>query len=149
MIIATITGNVGQDAETKDVNTKNGSKTVVKFSVASNEGKGDDKVTTWIGVNLWRSPGIAPYLTKGSKVTVVGKLTTSIGKDGKTYLNMDADHVDLGSSGKDGEKRGGSHDSPPPGGGYGGEQSQRDTDDIPFATADMAHEPSSIARVIR
>jgi len=45
-----------------------------------------------------------------------------------------------------GQSRGGSHESPPPsGGGYGGGS----TDDIPFASCDLAHEPSPLARVLR
>ena len=125
MIIATVTGNVGKDAETRDVNTKNGSKTIVKFSVASNDGKGDDKQTTWVGVTLWRSPGIAPYLKKGTKVICVGPLKTEVGKDGKTYVVMDADHVDFGG-GKGGQA---SNDSAPdPFGASGGGSG----DDLPF-----------------
>ncbi len=49
--------------------------------------------------------------------------------------------------------RGGSQDVPPSGGGYGGSDTpsghRGDMDDIPFASGDVAHEPSPIARAIR
>ena len=48
MIILTITGRVGRDAEIKDVNGKQ----VISFSVASNQGK--DKPPIWYKCDYWR-----------------------------------------------------------------------------------------------
>lgn len=74
MLIATVTGNVGS-SELKDVRGK----ARLEFSVASNEKDKDGKdTTTWVRCTLWerRATALAPYVIKGTNLTVVGKLTT-------------------------------------------------------------------------
>jgi len=81
----TLIGNSGSDAEMKSTGSK---VPYVRFSVASNKGKDE---TDWYSVNAYGDLiSYAQKLTKGSKVTVTGRLTTSQGKDGKTYLNVRA-----------------------------------------------------------
>ena len=67
MINATITGNLGRDPEQK------GDGPVV-VAVASTNGFGDRKTTTWVRVALWGKQGESAlaHLKKGSAVTVAG-----------------------------------------------------------------------------
>jgi single-strand DNA-binding protein len=73
MLSATIAGNIGRDAETRQA----GEGTVTTFSVASSRnGKDGQEVTTWVRCNLWgvRGEKLAQYLKKGGRVTAVGEL---------------------------------------------------------------------------
>lgn len=73
MQIITIDGNIGRDAETR----RAGSDDVCAFSVGVKQGYGDKSSTNWFRCNLWGKRGekLAQYLTKGTKVVVVGELT--------------------------------------------------------------------------
>jgi len=75
MIHATITGNIGKDAETRAIPSGD---TVTSFSVASNRKVKERDETTWVTVHLWGKRGekLSQYLTKGTAVTVVGEFTT-------------------------------------------------------------------------
>lgn len=125
MQIITIAGNIGRDAEVRS--TQNGDK-VAGFSVAVSEGR--DKPTTWWDVSLWgrRGEALAPYLTRGARVTVSGAFSTRE-HDGKTYLQCRANEITL-QGGKAGEtaapQSGGGY-----GGGYGGGRAELDSE-IPF-----------------
>ncbi|MCY4189653.1 MAG: single-stranded DNA-binding protein [Bryobacterales bacterium] len=72
-------GNLGQDAETRQ--TPSGT-SVTNFSLATtarikDAGSGEWKEKTdWHDVVLWRGERVAPYLTKGKKVFVEGRLQT-------------------------------------------------------------------------
>ena len=72
-------GNLGKDAETRQ--TPSGT-SVTNFSVATtarikDSATGDWKEKTdWHDVVLWRGERVAPYLTKGKKVFVEGRLQT-------------------------------------------------------------------------
>jgi len=74
MNVFTFSGNLGGDAETRFLPD---GKPVTTFSVASTAGYGDRQKTTWIRCNAWgeRYQKIAPYLTKGKRVTVSGEFT--------------------------------------------------------------------------
>lgn len=95
MQLLTVTGNLGGDAEKKDV----GGKTVYEFSVAARGGKNDE--TTWYRVACWGDfwKGVAQYLVKGKQVCVVGglKVRTYKKKDGTDGFSLDvrADNVEL------------------------------------------------------
>lgn len=69
---AILIGNLGQDPEAKQVNDK----TVVNFSLATSEKRGDDMHTTWHRVVVWGKLAeiCSQYLKKGSKVYVEGKI---------------------------------------------------------------------------
>ena len=131
----TIGGNIGKDATTRS--TQQGDK-VTGFSVAVEERNGQEKRTLWFDVSIWGSRGekLAPYLTKGAKVSVAGDLSTRE-HDGKTYLTVRADQITLmGGGQQDGGSRGGDGRArqPQSGAPAGGARSAPEFDDeIPFA----------------
>lgn len=102
-LIATAVGNLGKDAEFKVSQDGKGRCT---FSVATTSGYGDNKVTTWVDVTRFGAgaEGLSKLLTKGTKVTAIGELSTRE-HNGKTYVQMRADHVIL-QGGKQGERPG-------------------------------------------
>ena len=93
MKIITIAGNVGKDAVVR--RTGNGD-AVAGFSVAVTDRKKD---TTWFDVSVWGKRGetLAQYIRKGSKVTVIGELSTRE-HEGKTYLSVNASEIALQDS---------------------------------------------------
>lgn len=95
----TIAGNIGKDATTR---TTQGGDTVTEWSVAVEERNGRDKRTIWFECSMWgkRGEGLAQYLTKGSKVSVSGDLSTRE-HDGRTYLTVRADQVTLMGGGQE------------------------------------------------
>lgn len=132
MLIVTATGNLGKDAVAKS--TQNG-KDFCSFPVAATIGWGDKKQTIWIDVTKWGegSQGLAKLLRKGSKVTVIGELSTRE-HDGKTYLQCRATDVALQGDAPGGERqeRGGQGgtDYGAQGGGFADDLD----DSIPFLT---------------
>ena len=86
MATVTIIGNLGKDAELKDINGKR----LASFSVADQSGFGDNKQTNWYSVTIWdglAKTNFVDYLKKGQKVMVVGELSTRE-YNGKTYLEV-------------------------------------------------------------
>jgi single stranded DNA-binding protein len=107
MNFVTIVGVVGS-AETKYL--QSGS-SVLEFSLADSDGR--DKGTLWWRCQLWgdkRVDGLAPYLVKGSKVTVVGQISeqTWTDKSGQERKSMNVRVSDVALQGKPS----GSHDEP-------------------------------------
>ncbi len=88
MQIITIAGNIGGDAEVKQ--TQKGD-AYAAFSVGVSKGRDSD--TTWYRVALFgvRGEKLAQYLTKGSKVTVIGELNARLydDKTGAKKLSLD------------------------------------------------------------
>lgn len=124
----TIAGRIGKDAETRS--TQNGDQ-VTGFTVAVDEGYGDKKRTFWFDCSLWGKRGekLAPYLTKGSNVTVCGELSDRE-YNGKTYYTIRANDLTLqGGRSEGGQSSGGRQQEPS---GYGAGGSPMD-DEIPFA----------------
>lgn len=75
MNVFTFSGNLGRDAEVKNL----GSTTVCNFSVAVKSGFGDKEKTEWINCALWgkrAEGGLPQYLLKGQTVVVSGELST-------------------------------------------------------------------------
>jgi single-strand DNA-binding protein len=145
MQIGTIAGNLGKDAELKS--TQQGDQ-FCRFSVAVSTGWGDKKATTWWDVTRWGKGAdkLAGFLKKGAKVAVSGEISTRE-HEGKTYLQIRADHVTLqGDAGgnRDAGERQHSSDRGNGGGGAGrGRQEQTGgfgggfgdddlSDDVPF-----------------
>lgn len=93
MLIVTMAGNLGKDAEYKETQ---GGKGLCSFPVAATVGFGDKKTTIWIDVTKWGegANGLSKHLRKGDKITVTGELSTRE-HNGKTYLQCRADHVAL------------------------------------------------------
>ena len=114
-------GNLGRDAETSFTASQTA---VTKFSVATSRRWKDQQSgewkeeTNWSNIILWRGENVAPYLTKGTKVYVEGRLQTRSyeDKDGKKVwvTEVIADEVILvGGRGEGGGPGGGPPDEYP------------------------------------
>ncbi len=93
MNVFSVTGNLGQDCRKNEVNGT----AVCNFSVAVKAGFGQYEQTLWLDCALWgkAAEGKLPdYLVKGQSVAVSGELSTQE-KDGKTYLKLRCNNVDL------------------------------------------------------
>lgn len=104
MLQLTIAGNIGRDAEAKQVSGSD----MCSFPVAASTGFGDKKKTVWIDVTSWGkgSQTLAGFIRKGDPITVTGEMSTRE-HDGKTYIQLRADRVELqGKSGGQREDRG-------------------------------------------
>ena len=75
-----LTGNITKDAELRC--TAN-DKAYSKFSIANNEGYGDNKKTNFFNCTLWgkSAENISRFLTKGQKVLITGKVEINDYKD--------------------------------------------------------------------
>lgn len=94
MISVTVVGNVGRSAESRDA----GNTTVTKFSVASSRKQKDGtQDTTWLQAKIFgrRGESLCQYITKGSRVALVGELRTFEARDGTTCLEVIVDQVEL------------------------------------------------------
>ena len=123
----TIAGRITRDAVART--TQQGEK-VTGFSVAVDDGYGQNKRAMFFDCSLWgkRGDSLAQHLTKGAQVTVSGDLSTRE-HEGKTYLTVRVADVTL--QGKpQGGGRSDDYDRQP----SGSQQSSRsDYDDgIPF-----------------
>ena len=131
MKIITIAGNIGKDAEIRTA----GQNKVTGWTVAVDDGYGDNKRTIWFDCNWWGGRGekVAQYIRKGEKITVSGEMSTRE-HEGKTYLTVNVNDVKLqggNSGGGTSQQSGGNYDAPDQGG--GNPNSNRDLDDeIPF-----------------
>lgn len=133
MIIVTCAGNVGKDAEFK---TTQGGTELCRFSLAGTVGYGENKQTLWFDVTKWGkgSEGLSRILLKGTKVTVSGELSQRE-HEGKTYLQIRADHIALQGERQAGGGSGQSRPSREP------VDHTQDLDDaVPFATCDPMFE---------
>lgn len=128
MIILTLAGNTGKDAEHK--RTTSGTD-YCRFSLACESGCGDNKQTIWVDVTKWGkgSEGLARTLRKGSRVAVMGEMSTRE-HEGKTYIQCRADHIKILGTPDGARKPDGSQGAAPdPPGGF----TDDDPDsDIPF-----------------
>jgi len=100
MNVFSFTGNLGQDCRTNEVNGTS----VCNFSVAVKAGFGQYEQTLWLDCALWgkRAESRLPeFLVKGQQVAVSGELSTQE-RDGKTYLKLRCDSVDLVGGKSDG-----------------------------------------------
>lgn len=94
MNVLSATGNLGQDCKTNNVSGT----AVCNFSVAMKSGFGDKAQTVWLDCALWgkAAEGKLPeYLVKGQQVAVSGELSTFEADNGKTYLKLRCNSVDL------------------------------------------------------
>lgn len=100
MQIITIAGGLGRDAEVRRL--QDGTP-VASFSVGVG---GRNEETTWWDVSMFGTRGekLAPYLTKGSKVTVTGTFSTRE-HNGKTYLQCKAQEIALQGGGQQQERQ--------------------------------------------
>jgi single-strand DNA-binding protein len=133
-----IAGNVGKDAETRQTN----SGSVTGFNVAVNNGRGAE--STWYKCSLWGARGekLAGYLTKGSKVTVSGRLTAGL-YEGKLDLKIDVADVALQGDKQDRAEPRQQSRAASGGGGYSDDLN----DDVPFISGSpFIREPGASKR---
>ena len=86
-------GCVGKDAVERFTQ---GGKPVTGWSLAVDNGFGDNKQTIWLDCSWWgeRAGKVAQYITKGSQLGVTGELGTRE-HDGKTYITLNVRDVSL------------------------------------------------------
>lgn len=129
-----IAGRLGKDAELRRTQ---GGDPVLGFSVAVDDGYGDNKRTLWFRCSMWgkRAQSLADHLTKGSAVTVAGDLSTDE-YEGKTNLTIRVSELTMQGGGEKREAKPArqktmyGYDDPRPG--AGGRAALYDG--IPFAT---------------
>ncbi len=95
MNVITITGRIGKDAETRHIPS---GQAVANFPVANNIGYGKNEQRLWFDVSIWgkrAEGGLVPYLVKGQEVAVSGELSKVEADNGRTYLKIKANTVDL------------------------------------------------------
>ena len=86
-------GRVGKDAIVRY--TQSG-KAVAGWSLAVDDGWGQNKQTVWLDCSLWgdRAEKLAPFITKGAQIGVTGSIGTRE-HDGKTYVTLRVADVTL------------------------------------------------------
>lgn len=104
MLKLILTGNLGKDAEIRNINSDN---VVIEFSVAHTEKTKDQTgnyvgETTWVKCSKWAKPdktAVAQYLKKGTKVCVIGvpSIAQWLNQQGenKVQFEMRVDEVEL------------------------------------------------------
>jgi single-strand DNA-binding protein len=82
-----ICGNLGRDPEMRYLPD---GKPVTSFSVAVNDGFGDNKKTIWVKVTAWEKQAETcnQYLKKGSKVLVEGRLQSTKEGECRTWADQ-------------------------------------------------------------
>lgn len=123
-----IAGRCTKDAQIRT--TQNGDR-LASFSVAVDDGWGDNKRTLFFDCTQFgkRGESVAPMLTKGKQVTVSGDLSTRE-YEGKTYLTVRVNDVTLQGGGQS-DNRGGAAAGGAASGGAPGVDDYGDS--IPFA----------------
>lgn len=88
-----IAGTIGKDAVFRRTQ---GGEPVLGFSVAVDDGYGENKSTMWFDVSLWGKRGekLEPHLKKGTRVTVSGEFG-SRAHEGSTYFTCRASDITI------------------------------------------------------
>ena len=78
-----IIGHVTKDAQTRTVKVGGIDTLVTDFTVAANEGYGENQKTEYFRISVWRERGakMAPHLVKGRAVSVMGIVSARGWKD--------------------------------------------------------------------
>lgn len=88
----TISGNIGKDGQIKQVRDQS----VLSFTVAVKQGRGDKSSTNWYRVQMWgkRAEYMAEKALKGVRVCAVGEFT--IGSwEGKPQYEVKAEDIEF------------------------------------------------------
>lgn len=98
-----LAGTVGKDATVQ--RTQNGDP-VLNFSLAVDDGYGDNKKTIWFDVSMFgkRGQALQPHVKKGAKITASGEFSIRQ-HENKTYFTCRASDIDLQWSPKAQEER--------------------------------------------
>lgn len=129
MEITAIAGNIGRDPQLR--NTQGGDQ-VLGFSVAVDQGKdrnGNKREAKWFDCSVWgkRATALEPYLRKGMKVSISGRVSARA-HEGKAYLQIMVDQLTMMGDGGQRDNR-----QSPPRDNYQAPPASRDLDDeIPF-----------------
>lgn len=110
----TLVGNVGR---VEDVRFTQSGKQVTNFSLAINEGSGDNKTTLWVRVTCWEKLAdiVTQYVTKGRQVLVVGRLAQPnayLDKNGKAAAAIEVTASTVRLLGNRDDGGGGEHHEP-------------------------------------
>ena len=132
MNVFCFTGNLGSDAEVKQVSGSS----VANFSVAVKSGYGKYENTIWINCALWgkrAEGGLIQYLKKGQNVAVHGELSVREydKKDGSKGYSLEVNVSDVTLTGGRSENASSRNASSAPSANTGGGDNAFD-DDIPF-----------------
>ena len=106
MIKTILSGNMTADPILNTRNIGGVETKVVNFTVAVNEGSGEQRKTTYVRVHAWRglAETIAKYTAKGSKVLVTGpvRINSYVDKNGSFQCNLElrADEIEFLSAHK-------------------------------------------------
>lgn len=108
--ITILKANLGKDAELKKTRTN---EDVLSFPVGASQGYGDRKKTIWYRCAVWgkRAVSLAPYLTKGTMVSIVGELEIDE-YEGKTQhkIAVDPNGVEILSRSENAPRQPTAHD---------------------------------------
>jgi single stranded DNA-binding protein len=132
MNVIQFTGNVGKDAEIRDVKGQD----VLNFNVAVQQGFGRDAPTEWYRCAIWgrQASTMREHIVKGAKVAIVGRLKIGAYND-KPQFDVDVMDIDPWCGGKRSDD-GGSRERSNEGGrqtGSAGSAFDSDLDDdLPF-----------------
>lgn len=98
----TIAGRIGKAPELRRTQ---GGDPVLGFSVAVDDGYGQNKSTFWFDCSVWgkRAEALEPHLAKGSAVTIAGDLGRRE-HDGKTYLTVRVSELTMQGGGEKADK---------------------------------------------
>ncbi len=96
-----LTGNLGQDAEIKDVGTRKAIN--LRVAVSLEHGKESAENTEWVRATIWKSEGqslkVAEFLKKGKHVLIEGipSIETYKNKEGdtKVYMNVNVKEIEF------------------------------------------------------
>lgn len=128
----TLVGNVGK---VEDIRFTQSGKQVTNFSLAINEGTGDNKTTLWVRVTCWDKLAdiVTQYVTKGKQVLVVGRLAQPNAyttKDGKPAASIEVTAATVRMLGS--REDSGEHHAPVQQAAPVGTSKQVEAADIPF-----------------
>lgn len=100
MKVITLVGNITKDAEVRHTQSGN---SVCGFSIAVNDRRANE--TYYFECSYWgkAGQGVAPYLTKGKQVTVMGDFGWREYND-KKYLQVNVNSLQLGQGGRDSDQ---------------------------------------------
>lgn len=86
MLQITVIGNIGANAEIKEINGRQFS----AFRVASTSRRGGQEETTWVSVLSFYSEKLHPFLVKGQQVYVIGdgRISTFTKRDNTTSYDI-------------------------------------------------------------
>lgn len=98
MKIITLSGTLGKDAVLR--RTQAG-EPVLGFSMAVDDGYGDNKSIMWFDINVWgkRAQALEPHLKKGMRVTVNGEFGARQ-HENKTYFTCRASDIAMQGGGE-------------------------------------------------